>query len=81
MSTLKEEITRYCFKRRVIPWSRKIPIAKNAKEQKTAKEQKERIPTKEQASDESKWGGGEEAESEEGDQETCSEAILDQPAV
>ena len=25
MSTSKEEITRYCFKRRVIPWSRKMP--------------------------------------------------------
>ena len=50
-------------------------------EQKYAKKQKERIPTEEQASNESKWGGGEEAEEEEGDQETCSEAILDQPAV
>ena len=50
-------------------------------EQKYAKKQKERIPTEEQASNESKWGGGEEVEEEEGDQETCSEAILDQPAV
>ena len=53
----------------------------DTKEQKTAKEEKERIPTEEQASNESKWGGGEVAEDEEGDQETCSEAILDQPAV
>ena len=46
-----------------------------------AKEESERIPTKEQASNESKWGGGEVAEDEECNQETCSEAILDQPAV
>ena len=58
-----------------------IKQQKTAKEQKTGKEQRERIPTKEQASNEGKWGGGEEAEHEEGDQETCSEAILDQPAV